>query len=81
MNRPKQVHQSIINQCKNNNAKAQMQLYNLYSKAMFLVAYRYTYLKTTTFNNWGRANETKKIKVFKLVLKDQKTQLFKLVQQ
>lgn len=41
MNRPKQVHQSIINQCKNNNAKAQMQLYNLYSKAMFLVAYRY----------------------------------------
>ena len=37
----KQLHQPIINQCKNNNAKAQMQLYNLYSKAMFLVALRY----------------------------------------
>ncbi|MGY8911454.1 MAG: RNA polymerase sigma factor, partial [Flavobacteriales bacterium] len=37
----KQLHQTIINQCKNNNAKAQMQLYNLYGKAMFLIAYRY----------------------------------------
>ena len=37
----KQLHQPIIDQCKNNNAKAQMQLYNLYCKAMFLVAYRY----------------------------------------
>jgi RNA polymerase sigma-70 factor (ECF subfamily) len=37
----KQLHQTIINQCKNNNAKAQMQLYNLYCKAMFLIAYRY----------------------------------------
>jgi len=37
----KQLHQPIIDQCKNNNAKAQMQLYNLYSQAMFLVALRY----------------------------------------
>jgi RNA polymerase sigma-70 factor (ECF subfamily) len=37
----KQLHQTIIDQCKNNNAKAQMQLYNLYCKAMFLIAYRY----------------------------------------
>ena len=37
----KQLHQTIINQCKNNDAKAQMQLYNLYCKAMFLIAYRY----------------------------------------
>jgi RNA polymerase sigma-70 factor (ECF subfamily) len=37
----KQLHQHIIDQCKNNNAKAQMQLYNLYCKAMFLVSYRY----------------------------------------
>ena len=41
MKSTKQLHQSIIEQCKNNNAKAQMQLYNLYSKAMFLVALRY----------------------------------------
>ncbi len=41
MNTSKQVHQSIIDQCKNNHAKAQMQLYNLYCKSMFLVAYRY----------------------------------------
>ena len=37
----KQLHQSIIDQCKNNNAKAQMQLYNLYCKGMFMVSYRY----------------------------------------
>jgi len=37
----KQLHQTIINQCKNNDAKAQMHLYNLYCKAMFLIAYRY----------------------------------------
>ena len=37
----KQIHQPIIDQCKNNNAKAQMQLYNLYCKGMFLVSYRY----------------------------------------
>lgn len=37
----KQIHQDIIDQCKANSAKAQMQLYNLYSKAMFLISYRY----------------------------------------
>ena len=37
----KQLHQSIIEACKNNNAKAQMQLYNLYCNAMFLTAIRY----------------------------------------
>ena len=37
----KQIHQHIIDLCKKNDAKAQMQLYGLYSKAMFLVSYRY----------------------------------------
>lgn len=37
----KQLHQPIIDLCKNNNAKAQMQLYNLYCNAMLLVANRY----------------------------------------
>ncbi|KOY52832.1 RNA polymerase sigma factor [Polaribacter dokdonensis] len=37
----KQLHQTIIDQCKCNDAKAQMQLYNLYSKGMFVVAVRY----------------------------------------
>ena len=41
MKSTKQLHQPIIDQCKNNNAKAQMQLYNLYCKAMLLVAHRY----------------------------------------
>lgn len=41
MSATKQLHQPIINKCKSNNAKAQMQLYNLYCKAMFLVAFRY----------------------------------------
>lgn len=41
MNSTKQLHQPIIDQCKNNNAKAQMQLYNLYCQAMLNVAYRY----------------------------------------
>ena len=41
MRSTKQLHQPIIEQCKNNNSKAQMQLYNLYCKAMFLVAHRY----------------------------------------
>lgn len=41
MNLTKQIHQPIIDQCKNNNAKAQMQLYNLYCKAMLTVAHRY----------------------------------------
>ena len=37
----KQLHQPIIDGCKNNDAKAQMQLYDLYYKAMLLVAVRY----------------------------------------
>lgn len=37
----KQLNQKLINDCKNNNAKAQMQLYKGYCKAMFLVAKRY----------------------------------------
>lgn len=41
MKSTKQIHQHIIDACKTNDAKAQMQLYNLYCKAMFLVAYRY----------------------------------------
>ncbi|MHB0754907.1 RNA polymerase sigma factor [Polaribacter sp. M15] len=41
MQQTKQLHQNIIDQCKNNNAKAQMQLYNLYCKGMFIVALRY----------------------------------------
>ena len=41
MKSTKQLHQKLINSCKQNNAKAQMQLYNLYCKAMFLVAKRY----------------------------------------
>jgi len=34
-------HLAIIRQCKNHNAKAQMQLYDLYCDAMFVVAKRY----------------------------------------
>lgn len=41
MTATKQIHQTIINQCKNNCAKSQMQLYNLYCKGMFVVANRY----------------------------------------
>ena len=37
----KQLHQPIIDGCKNNDAKAQMQLYDLYYKAMLLVAVRF----------------------------------------
>ena len=40
--------------------------------------YMPTYLKTTVYTNWGRTNETKKIAVYTMVLKDQKTQLFKI---
>jgi tetratricopeptide (TPR) repeat protein len=40
--------------------------------------YAPTYLKTTVFNNWGRSNEIKKTTVYKMTLKDQKTQLFKI---
>jgi hypothetical protein len=41
MKSTKQIHQPIIDQCKNNNAKAQMHLYNLYCKAMFIISFRY----------------------------------------
>ncbi len=41
MTSTKQLHQPIINKCKNNCAKSQMQLYNLYCNAMFMVANRY----------------------------------------
>ncbi len=41
MSKTKQLHQDIIDDCKQNDAKAQMKLYNLYCKAMFLVAKRY----------------------------------------
>ena len=37
----KQLHQSKIEACKNNKAKAQMQLYNLYCNAMFLTSIRH----------------------------------------
>lgn len=37
----KQLHQPIIDKCKMHDAKAQMQLYNLYCQAMINVAYRY----------------------------------------
>jgi len=40
--------------------------------------YSPTYLKTTVFNDWGRSNEIKKTTVFKMTLKNQKTQLFKI---
>jgi len=40
--------------------------------------YSPTYLKTTVFNDWGRSNEIKKTTVYKMTLKDQKTQLFKI---
>lgn len=41
MSTTKQIHQEIIERCKNNDAKAQMQLYKLYCNAMFIVAKRY----------------------------------------
>jgi RNA polymerase sigma-70 factor (ECF subfamily) len=37
----KQLHQPIIDKCKSNCPKAQMQLYNLYCSAMLQIAYRY----------------------------------------
>jgi tetratricopeptide (TPR) repeat protein len=40
--------------------------------------YAPTYLKTTVFNDWGRSNEIKKTTIFKMTLKDHKTQLFKI---
>ena len=41
MKSTKQLHQSVIDACKNNDAKAQMQLYDLYCEAMLNVANRY----------------------------------------
>ncbi len=41
MKSTKHLHQSVIDACKNNDAKAQMQLYDLYCDAMFTVALRY----------------------------------------
>ncbi|TYP96096.1 RNA polymerase sigma-70 factor (ECF subfamily) [Tenacibaculum adriaticum] len=41
MKSTKQLHHKLIKECVKNNAKAQMQLYNLYCSAMFLVAKRY----------------------------------------
>lgn len=41
MRATKQLHQPIIEACKRNDAKAQMQLYDLYSQAMFTIALRY----------------------------------------
>jgi len=37
----KQLHQQLINECKKENTKAQMQLYKTYCNAMFLVANKY----------------------------------------
>ncbi len=41
MKSTKQLHQSVIDACKNNDAKAQMQLYDLYCNAMLTIAVRY----------------------------------------
>jgi len=41
MSQTKHIHHNIIERCKKNDAKAQMELYKLYCKAMFLVARRY----------------------------------------
>lgn len=41
MKSTKQLHQSVIDACKSNDAKAQMQLYDLYCDAMHTVALRY----------------------------------------
>tara|TARA_R110000787_G_scaffold209078_1_gene319143 strand:- start:4913 stop:5470 length:558 start_codon:yes stop_codon:yes gene_type:complete len=41
MSQTKHIHQSIVIRCKKNDAKAQMELYDLYCRGMFLVAKRY----------------------------------------
>ncbi|WP_299680303.1 RNA polymerase sigma factor [uncultured Tenacibaculum sp.] len=41
MKSTKQFHQKLIRACQKRDKKAQLQLYKSYSKAMFLVAYRY----------------------------------------
>ena len=40
--------------------------------------YKPTTLKITTYHNWGRKNQTKKVNVFEFILADKKTQLLKL---
>jgi len=40
--------------------------------------YTPTFLKVTTYYNWGRVYQTETIKVFELSLKNRKTQLFKI---
>ncbi|CAL2065555.1 sigma-70 family RNA polymerase sigma factor [Tenacibaculum sp. 190524A05c] len=41
MRSTKQLHHKLIKECKNQNAKAQLQLYKTYAKGMLLVANRY----------------------------------------
>lgn len=41
MSKTKHIHHSIVQRCRKNDAKAQMELYNLYCKAMFFIAKRY----------------------------------------
>ena len=41
MNQTKDLHKELVEACKYNNAKAQMQLYDMYCKAMCTIANRY----------------------------------------
>ncbi len=41
MNQTKDLHKQLIDDCKNNDARAQMQLYDMYCKAMCSIANRY----------------------------------------
>ena len=41
MKRTKQLHEKLIEQCKKNDRKSQLKLYNLYCNSMFIVAIRY----------------------------------------
>ena len=41
MNQTKDLHNQLVEACKENDAKAQMQLYDLYCKAMCTIAIRY----------------------------------------
>lgn len=41
MKSTKQLHRSVIKACKNNDAKAQMKLYDMYCNAMYVIALRY----------------------------------------
>lgn len=42
MNQTKYLHTDLIKKCKNNNSKAQLQVYDLYCDAMFKTAYNFT---------------------------------------